>query len=59
MIIEMYNHASDDYACPFCLLLQGIKNENVPSVPTDISFSSKFVRAFINSINGRTIRKMN
>jgi histidine triad (HIT) family protein len=45
----MYNHTPDDYVCPFCLLLQGIKNEHVDSVPTDIFYSGEDVSAFISS----------
>ena len=45
----MYNHAPEDYACPFCLLLSGIKNEQVYSVPSDIFYRSEHVSAFISS----------
>ena len=30
----MYNHAPDNYACPFCLLVQRTKNENFPIMGT-------------------------
>ena len=45
----MYNHAPNDYVCPFCVLLQGIKNDHVLSVPTDIFFRGKDVTALISS----------
>ena len=45
----MYNHAPEDYACPFCLLLQGIQKEQVLSVATDIFYRSDDVTAFICS----------
>ncbi|MCP4427770.1 MAG: HIT family protein [Chloroflexi bacterium] len=45
----MYNHAPDSYQCPFCLLIQGIKNENVESVYTDIICQNDVVTAFIGS----------
>ena len=45
----MYNHASENYACPFCLLLQGVKNEHVLSVATDIFYRDEDVSAIISS----------
>ena len=45
----MYNHASENYACPFCLLLQGVKNEYVLSVATDIFYRDEDVSAIISS----------
>jgi len=45
----MYNHSPEDYICPFCLLVQGIENEHVYSVATDIVHSDEVVTAFISS----------
>jgi histidine triad (HIT) family protein len=45
----MYNHAPNDYACPFCLLLKSIKNEHVLSVESDIFYRGDDVTAFISS----------
>ena len=45
----MHNHAAHDYPCPFCLLVQGIKNEHVESVYTDIVCQSDVVTAVISS----------
>jgi histidine triad (HIT) family protein len=45
----MYNHAPRDYQCPFCLLTQGIKNEAVESVFTDIICQNTQVTAFVSS----------
>jgi histidine triad (HIT) family protein len=45
----MYNHAPPNYTCPFCLLLSGIKNEQVYSVDSDIFYRGKKVSAFISS----------
>jgi histidine triad (HIT) family protein len=45
----MYNHAPKDYACPFCLLLKGIKNEYVISKHSDIFYHNEDVTAFISS----------
>jgi histidine triad (HIT) family protein len=45
----MYNHAPSQYLCPFCLLVQGIENEHVLSVQSDIVYQDKRVTALIGS----------
>lgn len=45
----MYNHAPENYACPFCLLIQGIENQHVYSVQSDIIYHDKTITAFIGS----------
>jgi histidine triad (HIT) family protein len=45
----MYNHAPENYICPFCLLIQGIENEHVHSIQSDIVYHDKSVTAFISS----------
>ena len=45
----MYNHAPENYACPFCLLIAGIENEHVYSVQSDIVYHDDSVTAFISS----------
>lgn len=45
----MYNHAPENYACPFCLLISGIKNEQVVSVHSDIIHRDENVTAFVSS----------
>lgn len=45
----MYNHAPENYHCPFCLLIKGIKNEHVYSVQSDIIYHDEVVTAFIGS----------
>ena len=45
----MHNHAPDDYRCPFCLLTQGIYNQFVASMYTDIICQNDAVTAFIGS----------
>jgi histidine triad (HIT) family protein len=45
----MFNHAPENYNCPFCLLVQGIENEHVSSVQTDIIYHNQSVTAFIGS----------
>lgn len=45
----MYNHAPENYACPFCLLTAGIENEHVHSVQSDIVYHDDSVTAFIGS----------
>jgi len=43
------SHAPKDYACPFCLLVQGIVNEHVLSRDTDIVYRDEQVTALISS----------
>jgi histidine triad (HIT) family protein len=45
----MFNHAPDDYVCPFCLLVQGVEDEQVASVETDTFCHDEAVTAFIGS----------
>ncbi len=45
----MYNHAPDDYVCPFCLIVRGIENEHVLSRHTDIVYHDDTITAFISS----------
>lgn len=46
----MYNHAPENYACPFCLLIEGIENKHVHSVQSDIVYHDSSVTAFISSL---------
>ena len=45
----MYNHAPENYHCPFCLLIEGTENEHVHSVQSDIVYHDKMVTAFMSS----------
>jgi histidine triad (HIT) family protein len=46
----MYNHAPENYACPFCLLIQGgTDDQRVYSVQSDIVYRDEAVTAFIGS----------
>jgi histidine triad (HIT) family protein len=45
----MIRHAPEGYQCPFCLLIQGIKNEHVLSVHSDIITYTDQVTALISS----------
>jgi histidine triad (HIT) family protein len=45
----MYNHAPKDYICPFCLIIQGIENEHVYSVASDVIHQDEHVTALISS----------
>ena len=45
----MYNHVPENYVCPFCLLVQGIENERVHSVQSDIVYRDSAVTAFISA----------
>ena len=46
----MYNHAPENYTCPFCLLIEGIENQQVHSVQSDIVYHDDSVTAFISSL---------
>jgi histidine triad (HIT) family protein len=45
----MYNHAPENYHCPFCLLIGGVTNEHVHSRESDIVHHDEVVTAFIGS----------
>jgi len=45
----MHNHAPENYLCPFCLLIQGMENEQTYSVQSDIVYHDDSVTAFIGS----------
>ncbi len=45
----MHNHAPENYICPFCLLIQGIENEHVYSVQSDIVYRDDVITACISS----------
>lgn len=45
----MYNHAPENYVCPFCCLIRGIENERMHSVQSDIIYKNQVVTAFISS----------
>ena len=45
----MCNHAPEGYACPFCLLVQGVVNEHVQSRQTDVVYRDDEVMALISS----------
>jgi len=45
----MYNHAPENYNCPFCLLIEGVKNKHVHSIESDIVYHDDVVTAFIGS----------
>jgi len=45
----MYNHAPDDYICPFCSLVRGVENKHTHSVQTDIVYQNDTVTALIGS----------
>jgi len=43
----MYNHAPEDYACPFCLAVAGVEDARVRTVQEDIIYRDGTVTAFI------------
>lgn len=45
----MYNHAPEDYVCPFCLVVCGIENEHVLTNQADIIYKDEHVTAFIGA----------
>jgi len=45
----MYNHAPDNYICPFCLLVRGVENEHVYSKQTDIVHQNDVATALISA----------
>jgi histidine triad (HIT) family protein len=45
----MYNHAPKNYACPFCLVVQGVVNEHVLSRQTDVVYRDGEVLALVSS----------
>jgi histidine triad (HIT) family protein len=45
----MYNHAPKNYKCPFCLVVEGIENENVYTKQSDIIYKDKHTAAFISA----------
>jgi histidine triad (HIT) family protein len=45
----MYNHAPDDYICPFCILARGVENEHVYSSQRDVVYQDDDVTALIAS----------
>ena len=45
----MYNHAPENYSCPFCLLFQGITHEHVYSLQSDIIYHDDVVTALVSS----------
>ena len=45
----MYNHAPDNYICPFCLVAKGIENGHVLTKQADIIYRDEFITAFISA----------
>ncbi len=45
----MYNHAPENYECPFCLLIQGVENEHVHSIQGDIVYHDSALTALVSS----------
>lgn len=45
----MYNHAPENYICPFCLLVRGEENERLLSSPADIFYQDEHITALIAS----------
>ena len=43
----LFNHEPEGYICPFCLVADGIENENVLTKQSDIIYHDEFITAFI------------
>jgi histidine triad (HIT) family protein len=46
----MYNHAPSGYQCPFCLLLKGISDPHLQSIPSDIILQTETTTALVASM---------
>lgn len=44
---KMFYHAPDDYICPFCLLVEGIENEDNAIKQSDIVYQNEIITSFI------------
>jgi histidine triad (HIT) family protein len=45
----MYNHAPENYTCPFCLFIKGVEGEQVYSIQSDLIYHDEVVTAFVGS----------
>lgn len=45
----MYNHAPENYICPFCQIAQGIENEHLLTKQADVICRDDYVTAFIGA----------
>ncbi len=45
----MYNHAPDNYLCPFCLVVQGVEHKAIYSVQSDLVYLDEAITAFVSS----------
>ncbi len=48
----MYNHAPENYVCPFCQLVRGTEDKDVISAQSDIIYHDETVTAFVSSHQG-------
>jgi len=45
----MYSHQPENYICPFCLIINGIENENTLTLQSHIVYQTEIVTAFVSS----------
>ena len=45
----MYSHKPKGYVCPFCLVVEGVENEDVLTLQSHIIFQNERVTAFVSS----------
>ncbi len=48
-LVDTIHHAPADYACPFCLLVRGVREASVLSLQSDILYHDRAVTALIGS----------
>jgi len=45
----LFNHAPEDYVCPFCLIAAGVENEHVLTKQSDVIYRDEFITAFVSA----------
>ena len=45
----MFNHAPNNYDCPFCLVIGGVENEKIETKQSDVFFKDREITAWISS----------
>lgn len=45
----MFNHALENYPCPFCKIAKGIEDDNLATKQQDVFYRDEYITAFISS----------
>ena len=45
----MFNHAPENYQCPFCKIAKGIEDDNTATKQQDVFYRDEYITAFISS----------